>query len=212
MSAPFAYTISYGKVAVPVYRMYAAPLRDLPALPESSFSGRANIVFAAEIDVEIFGDDFLPAYTYGDNTMVVATDTMKNFILRESLTYAGATLEGLLDHLGRGFLARYPVMPALRISGRELPFRAVEVPQGTSFGASELVFTRDFRRFQQRHALSRARARYGRAAGAPLWARAAAGDESQRQRFYAFPARRLHHIAGTRRSPALYTAEPALDV
>jgi urate oxidase len=147
MSAPFAYAISYGKVAVPVYRAYAAPLRDLPSIPESSFTGRPNILFATEIDVEIFGADFLPSYTHGDNSMVVATDTMKNFILRESLSYQGATLEGLLDQLGRGFLAQYPVMPALRISGRELPFVAANVPQADTFAASDLVFSRSFADF-----------------------------------------------------------------
>ena len=42
------------------------------------------------------GENFIAAYTEGDNREVVATDTMKNFILRESLAYDGATLEGLL--------------------------------------------------------------------------------------------------------------------
>ena len=53
---------------------------------------------------------------------MVATDTMKNFILRESLAYEGGTLEGLLEHLGRGFLATYPVMEAVRMTGREHRF------------------------------------------------------------------------------------------
>ena len=47
---------------------------------------------------------------------------MKNFILRESLAYEGDTLEGLLVHLGRGFLATYPVMEAVRMTGREHRF------------------------------------------------------------------------------------------
>jgi urate oxidase / 2-oxo-4-hydroxy-4-carboxy-5-ureidoimidazoline decarboxylase len=47
---------------------------------------------------------------------------MKNFILRESLTYDGAGLEGLLVHLGQRFMDTYPVMTALRMSARELRF------------------------------------------------------------------------------------------
>jgi urate oxidase / 2-oxo-4-hydroxy-4-carboxy-5-ureidoimidazoline decarboxylase len=118
------YEISYGKARVPVYRHYATPLDGLVPVPESSFTGRANSVFANEISVEVFGDNFLPAYTRGDNSNVVATDSMKNFILREGRTYEGATLEGYLDHLGAGLLGKYEQMRGLRVSGRELPFSA----------------------------------------------------------------------------------------
>src|SRR5438046_1011739 len=99
----YKYEISYGKSRVPVYRMYATPLAGVTPVPESSFTGRENILLAAEIDVEVFGENFLPSYTKGDNSMVVATDTMKNFILRQSLAFQGTTLEGLLEHLGHQF-------------------------------------------------------------------------------------------------------------
>jgi urate oxidase / 2-oxo-4-hydroxy-4-carboxy-5-ureidoimidazoline decarboxylase len=122
--APFDYAISYGKAGVPVYRQYATPLTGVAYVPESSFSGRANAVFANEITVQVFGDNFLPAYTRGDNSNVVATDSMKNFILREGQTYEGATLEGYLDHVGSGLLARYEQMQGVRVSGREIPFSA----------------------------------------------------------------------------------------
>jgi urate oxidase len=140
----YNYDISYGKRCVPIYRVYAAPMKGVKPVPESPFSGRANILFAAEIDLEVFGNNFLPAYTRGDNSMVVATDSMKNFILRESLNYQGATLEGLLYFLGSGFLNTYPQMQALRITGRELPFSAAQVPQDAArgFGDSEVLFSR----------------------------------------------------------------------
>jgi urate oxidase / 2-oxo-4-hydroxy-4-carboxy-5-ureidoimidazoline decarboxylase len=70
----------------------------------------------------VLGDNFAAAYTEGDNSAVVATDTMKNFILREALGYDGATLEGFVAFLGERFLATYPVMEAVRVSGRELRF------------------------------------------------------------------------------------------
>jgi urate oxidase len=96
--------ISYGKLRVPVHRI------------------AGDEVLACEVSVEVLGENFLPAYTEGDNSQVVATDTMKNFILRESLTYDGEALEGLLVHLGRRFLATYPVMQSLRMSAKELRF------------------------------------------------------------------------------------------
>ncbi len=130
MSGRFSYIVSYGKQGVAVYRVHATPLRDVPPIPESSFTGRENALLACEIDVEVFGDEFLPAYTHGDNSMVVATDSMKNFIIRESLTYNGATLEGLLYHLGTEFASGYPQLHTLTISGREIAFAPMVVPDG----------------------------------------------------------------------------------
>jgi urate oxidase len=96
--------ISYGKLRVPVHRI------------------TGDDVFACEVSVEVLGDNFAPAYTEGDNSAVVATDTMKNFILREAAQYPGATLEGFLAFVGERMIATYPVMHALRVSGRELRF------------------------------------------------------------------------------------------
>ena len=110
------FAISYGKAAVPMYR----------------HGDRA--VLAAQVDVEVFGDNFLPAYTEGDNSAVVATDSIKNFVLREAGAWDGATLEGLLDHLGRRLLGTYAQMEGLRLSARELRFDRE--------GASGVLFSR----------------------------------------------------------------------
>ncbi len=136
--------ISYGKSNIPLYRVYARPLTGITPIPESPYTGRSNTLFAAEIDVEVFGDNFMPAYTVGDNRNVVATDTMKNFVLRQALAFDGATLEGFLDFLGRQLLATYAIMESIRISGRELPFMAAPVPgQGDrGFGVSEVLYRR----------------------------------------------------------------------
>jgi urate oxidase len=115
-------TIAYGKAGVPVYRAYGAPLAGVAAVPESSFAGRDNTLMAVEIAVEVFGDGFLPAYVSGDNSAVVATDSMKNFILAQGLEHEGATLESFLALLGRGFLENYPDMASLALTGRELRF------------------------------------------------------------------------------------------
>lgn len=144
MTTEKSFTISYGKAHVPLYRVYATPLTGITPIPESTFTGRDNTIFAAEVDVEVFGENFLPAYTQGDNSNVVATDSMKNFILRHALTYEGATLEGFLTLLGQQFLTKYPQMERLRISGREISFVAAQVPQhdGTSFQNSNVLFKR----------------------------------------------------------------------
>jgi urate oxidase len=96
--------ISYGKLAVPVHRV------------------RDSELFACEVSMEVLGQGFLAAYTEGDNRSVVATDTMKNVILRQTLAYDGDTLDGLLEHLGAHFLDAYPDMEGLRLWARELPF------------------------------------------------------------------------------------------
>jgi urate oxidase len=139
----YQYDISYGKHQVPVYRVNARPLEGIAPIPESSFTGRSNSVFAMLVDVEVFGDHFLPAYTEGDNRMVVATDSMKNFVLRQALAYDGATYEGFLAFLGRGFLETYPEMKTLRVSCEEMPFHASLVPVETGgFEPSSVLFDR----------------------------------------------------------------------
>ena len=143
----YTYTISYGKARVPFYRVYARPLRGVTPIAESTFTGRENILFAAEVDIEVFGRNFLPAYTEGDNANVVATDSMKNFVFRQALAYDGSTLEGFLNFLGRQLLATYAQMEALRLTGRELAFATALVPRGTggvaAFGPSDVLFRRE---------------------------------------------------------------------
>jgi urate oxidase len=137
-------TIRYGKGDIALYRTYARPLEGITPIPESAFTSRPNTLFAVEVMVEVFGDNFLPAYTEGDNRNVVATDTMKNFVLRQALRYEGATLEGLLHFLGREFLATYPQMVSLRLTGKEAPFKAASVPggDGGTWNDSNVLFGR----------------------------------------------------------------------
>ncbi len=149
MNSSNTFTTSYGKMRVPVYRVYAHPLMGIAPIPESSFRGRENTLFAFEIDVEVFGENFLPAYTHGDNSQVVATDSMKNFILRQALAFEGATLEEFLETLGCLFLQTYPQMERLQITGRELPFVAASVPKtgSSSRGSSNVLFSRSHNDF-----------------------------------------------------------------
>ena len=136
-----SYTISYGKSHVPVYRVYAPPLTGVTAIPESSFTGHDNTLFACEIDVEVFGTNFLPAYTQGDNSSVVATDSMKNFILQQALNFNGSTLEEFIALLGQQFLSVYPQMHIIRLRGRELSFTPAHVPNSNTFSDSNVLFS-----------------------------------------------------------------------
>ena len=133
----------YGKAEVSTYRTNATPLKGVRSIPESAFTGRPNILMAASIDVQVMGDVFTAAYTEGDNSQVVATDTMKNFIHRESLAFTGSTLEGWLFYLGSRFLNTYPQMERLRVSGEELRFDAQPVPAaGGQFAPSTTLYHR----------------------------------------------------------------------
>ncbi len=134
-------SIDYGKGGIGTYRFTAKPLV-VAAIPESAFTGRGNELFGVEVDVQVLGGPFEAAYTEGNNHNVVATDTMKNFVLEQALAFEGSTLEAFLDFLGRAFLATYPDMKALHVTGRELRFEAAAVPDGDGFSPSRVLFSR----------------------------------------------------------------------
>jgi urate oxidase / 2-oxo-4-hydroxy-4-carboxy-5-ureidoimidazoline decarboxylase len=137
--------IRYGKADVKVYRTHAEPLTGITPIPESPFAGRENLLAAAEIEVIVRGTQFLDAYTKGDNRLVVATDTMKNFIHAVSLRARARALEEWLFEVGTAFLDTYPHMERLTMVGRDLPFPAALVPasDGDGFEASDRLFSRD---------------------------------------------------------------------
>ena len=135
--------IRYGKADVSVYRTHAEPLTGVMRIPESPFAGRENTLVAAQIEVVVHGTQFLDAYTKGDNRLVVATDTMKNFIHAQSLTARARTLEEWLFEVGTAFLDTYPHMERLTMLGRDLPFSAAVVPVAGGFDISDRLFNRD---------------------------------------------------------------------
>jgi urate oxidase len=134
--------MNYGKEQVAVYRTYGTPLEGVRTIPESTFDGRDNTLFGLEVRVQVEGEEFLPSFTDGDNSMVVATDSMKNFVLHHAGEYEGATVEGFLDFVGRRFLETYSQIEAVRMSADELPFEERLVPSegDGEFEPSDLVF------------------------------------------------------------------------
>ncbi|MCR6109593.1 urate oxidase [Bacillus sp. A301a_S52] len=130
----------YGKGDVFVYRTYAKPLTDVAIIPESSFNGRSNIILGMDVQVALKGDAFLTSFTEGDNSLVVATDSMKNFILHYAGEYHGNTMEGFLTFVGRKFLDKYSHIDAVDLKGRQFPFMEAEVLINGEVTASESVF------------------------------------------------------------------------
>jgi urate oxidase/2-oxo-4-hydroxy-4-carboxy-5-ureidoimidazoline decarboxylase len=94
----------YGKDAVSVYRT------------------DGDRLFAAEIRLVIGEEAFVPSYTEGDNSLVVATDSMKNFIHKTALEYEDESLEDLLREIGTRFLGRYEHVDVAELRARELVF------------------------------------------------------------------------------------------
>ena len=101
----------YGKGDVTVYRLRR--------------QGGEHPVFAANVKILLYGEAFWPTYTTGDNTNLIATDSMKNFVQRETLNYPGNDLEGYCVFLGEKFMAKYPQTEGAQISAVEIPYRAL---------------------------------------------------------------------------------------
>ena len=133
-------TMNYGKEHVAVYRTFAPALEGVRSIPESDFEGRDNTLFGMEVRVQVEGEEFLPSFSEGDNSKVVATDTMKNFIHHHMGEYEGATVEGFLEFVGKKFLETYSQMETVQVSADELPFEERMVPDDDGFEPSDLVF------------------------------------------------------------------------
>jgi urate oxidase / 2-oxo-4-hydroxy-4-carboxy-5-ureidoimidazoline decarboxylase len=122
--------IGYGKEAVSVYR-----------------TDGVSSLFAAEIGMTLRGEAFGPSYTEGDNTLVVATDSMKNFIHITALEYDGTSLEEFVELLARRFLDTYGQVDRIELTAREVPFarRSEQSFQGIGGdrAVAELALDRD---------------------------------------------------------------------
>ena len=106
----------YGKGDVVVYRLNRdgkAPAGQSP-------------VFGANVLLLVYGDAFWPTYTSGDNTGLVATDSMKNFIHRETMEFAGDDLADYCRFIGGRFLEKYPQAEGAQVSAVETPYATVD--------------------------------------------------------------------------------------
>lgn len=102
MAQPVAH--SYGKAAVSAYRISGERL------------------FACEVELVVGADVLAPSYSEGDNSLVVATDSMKNFVHRAALDFDGEELEDFVARIADRFIDRYEHLEWVRVEGREVPF------------------------------------------------------------------------------------------
>ncbi len=106
----------YGKGDVTAYRLNR----------DGVTPGDQSPVFGANVKMLAYGDAFWPTYTTGDNTGLVATDSMKNFIQRETLNYSGPDLEDYGRFLATKFLGTYPQVEGVQVSAAEVPYAALQ--------------------------------------------------------------------------------------
>jgi urate oxidase len=113
----------YGKGDVTVYR-----------LNRGVNASTQDPIFGASVLMLVYGEAFWPTYTKGDNTGLIATDSMKNFIQLETANYTGNDLEDYCWFLGATFLDTYPQVEGIQVSAVEIPYRALE--RGVGFAPS----------------------------------------------------------------------------
>ena len=127
----------YGKGDVSVYKLQRA----------GATAGQ-HPVFGANVLLLTYGDAFWPTYTTGDNTGLVATDSMKNFIQRETVHFNGSDLAEYCRFLGRKFLDIYPQAEGVQVSAEEIPYAGVDssvafAPAGPERATARVELTRE---------------------------------------------------------------------
>ncbi|MCM3880804.1 MAG: urate oxidase [Vicinamibacterales bacterium] len=122
----------YGKGDVIVYRLNRTG--EVP-------SGKSP-VFGASVLMLLYGDAFWQTYTTGDNTGLIATDSMKNFIQREAMNFGGYDLEGFCRFLAEKFLRTYPQVEGLQVSADEIPYAPLAGGRAFVPGGPERAFAR----------------------------------------------------------------------
>jgi urate oxidase/2-oxo-4-hydroxy-4-carboxy-5-ureidoimidazoline decarboxylase len=106
----------YGKGDVVAYRLHRM----------GRGPGGSSPVFGATTKMLICGEAFWPTYTTGDNSLVIATDSMKNFIQRETLNFPGHDLESYCRFLAQKFLVRYRQVEGIQVSAERIPYADVD--------------------------------------------------------------------------------------
>ena len=128
----------YGKADVAVYRL----IRDGSMPP-----GRSAI-FGVNVMMLTWGGAFWPTYLHGDNRGLIATDSMKNFIHKETFAFTEFGLENYCRFIGDRFLRAYPQVEGLQVTATQLPYHDLEggvalVPAGPDQAYARVEMTRD---------------------------------------------------------------------
>lgn len=128
----------YGKGDVIVYRLNRDGQTPIAQSP----------VFGANVKILVYGDAFWKTYTTGDNAGLIATDSMKNFIQRETMSYEGDNLADYCAFLATKFLEKYPQVAGAQVSAVEIPYAAVGgsvafAPAGRERATARVEFSQD---------------------------------------------------------------------
>ena len=125
----------YGKGDVIVYRLNR----------DGGQPAGENPVFGADVKILIYGDSFWPTYTTGDNTGLIATDSMKNFVQRETMNFPGYDLEAFCEFLAAKFMDIYPQVSGAQVSAVEIAYDGVQAfaPRGPDRATASIEITRE---------------------------------------------------------------------
>ena len=123
---------SYGKTSIPVMKV----VRKEPA----------HEIWEFVVDVTAESPELERSYTRADNSLIVATDTMKNLVNYLSFSHDFATLEDLALHIARSLRERYAHLPrwTVRIEGaawNRLTTGGAEHPISFARTGPEVAFT-----------------------------------------------------------------------
>lgn len=127
----------YGKGDVTVYRL------------NRDGTGSQSPVFGANVLILVYGDAFWPTYSTGDNTSLVATDSMKNFIQRETINFPGNDLDSYCHFIADKFMKTYPQTEGAQVTASEIPYTELTnsgrafVPGGPDRAWSRIEITRE---------------------------------------------------------------------
>src|SRR5688572_28427895 len=106
----------YGKGDVIVYRLHR----------DGRTRADQTAVFGASVLMLTYGDAFWPTYTTGDNSGLVATDSMKNFIQRQTMEFGGDDLAEYCHFLGSTFIDKYPQAEGVQVSAVQIPYAGID--------------------------------------------------------------------------------------
>lgn len=89
-------------------------------------------VFGANVKLLIHGEAFWPTYTSGDNSGLIATDSMKNFIQRETMNFDGRDLELYCRFIAHKFLSTYAQAEGAQVTAVEIPYPVMGPERATA--------------------------------------------------------------------------------
>jgi urate oxidase / 2-oxo-4-hydroxy-4-carboxy-5-ureidoimidazoline decarboxylase len=122
--------------------------------PKRNYYGKADVIayrlrppadlFSAAVTLLVYGEAFWNTYTTGDNSGLVATDSMKNFIQWETANFDGAELPAYCRFLAEKFLSLYPQTEGVQVEAVEIPYDGTLefVPRDTERAIARIEMTR----------------------------------------------------------------------